>query len=681
VDPAVGAAFVEGLGRDPVFLAAQAVLGLKIALTVLIFDPQLSDAFALVKSATAHAASLILLALLAGVLLRHGRQVLMWSPLHAAVGILLAIYALASVFALDREMALFGTWRRYLGLTQMADNDLLYAAAALLLPTRRDLARLATVALATAGVVVLYMYGQKLGLDPVTYIEGPGIRPPGTFGQPDVAGAYVAIAGTTALGIALWVRRYQLRAGLIGLALACFVAAIFTNIRGGMIGFGFGWLAIVALVSLWPHPRRRTALVVLGAAAVVAVIGVTASPIGARFAVGTFFNDRSAQSRVDMWKTAVDLVARRPLLGAGPDNFAAGYPALRSEQSVFLNPGELQSSPHDWLLHVATSAGVLGLVAFVALLGIAVVFAVRLVRADHPAGLALVPLAAFFGQGLVNINDMGIDWIPWLCIGVIAGASGTRIAGRRRASVPVPWLPIAVGVVALAVGVAGISAARDRIAASGHYGLSQSLADANRGAEAFPEASAAVQLDPRRAEYWSGLGVALSASDKPIAAAAAFAEAGRLKPSDPTFWRNLALMRLFAQDTRGALVALARATAADPWDPPSHDLASRVALLLNDPAKAAREGHLAVELNPTDPTVYEAPVLADLSLGKLAEAEDLLRHGLTIIPAPPSLQLHLLLAQVLHAEKRDADARAEIAAALAIDPQDKNALKLQQDYK
>jgi Flp pilus assembly protein TadD len=449
-----------------------------------------------------------------------------------------------------------------------------------------------------------------------------------------------------------------------------------------MIGFGFGWMAIIALASLWPHvQRRRTALVVLGGAAVVAVIGVLASPIGARFAIGALFNDRSAQSRVDMWKTALDLVARRPLLGAGPDNFAAGYPALRSEQSVFLNPSELQNSPHDWLLHVATSAGLLGLVAFVALLGITIVLAVRLARADHPAGLALVPLAAFFGQGLVNINDMGIDWIPWLCIGVIAGASGTRIAGRRRASVPVRWLPIAVGVVALAVGVAGISAARDRIAASGHYGLSQSLADANRGAEAFPEASTAVQLDPRRAEYWSGLGVALNSSDKPIAAAAAFAEASRLKPSDPTFWRNLALMRLFAQDTRGAAVALARATAADPWDPPSHDLAARVALLLSDPAKAAREGHLAVELNPTDPTVYEAPVLADLSLGKLTEAEDLLRRGLTIIPAPPSLQLHLLLAQVLHAEKRDADARAEIAAALAIDPQDKNALKLQQDYK
>jgi hypothetical protein len=79
--------------------------------------------------------------------------------------------------------------------------------------------------------------------------------------------------------------------------------------------------------------------------------------------------------------------------------------------------------------------------------------------------------------------------------------------------------------------------------------------------------------------------------------------------------------------------------------------------------------------------VYEAPTLADIRLGKLKEAEDMLRNGLTLIRPPASLQLHLLVAQVLHAGKRDADARAEVAAALAIDPQNANALKLQQEYK
>src|SRR5206468_1981484 len=124
------------------------------------------------------------------------------SPAHIALGALLAAYAASSVLAMDQETALFGIWRRYLGLGQMLDDVVLYCAAVVLLPTARDLARLAIVTLSTAAVVVLYMVAQKAGLDPVKYVEAP-IAPPGTFGQPEVASAYVAIAGATALAIGL----------------------------------------------------------------------------------------------------------------------------------------------------------------------------------------------------------------------------------------------------------------------------------------------------------------------------------------------------------------------------------------------------------------------------------------------------------------------------------------------
>ena len=119
----------------------------------------------------------------------------------------------------------------------------------------------------------------------------------------------------------------------------------------------------------------------------------------------------------------------------------------------------------------------------------------------------------------------------------------------------------------------------------------------------------------------------------------------------------------------------------DPYDSTSRDLSARVALLLNDTQKASFEGHIAVRLRPTDATVYEAPVLADIRLGKLKEAEDMLRSGLSLVQPPDSLQLHLLLAEVLHAAKRDDEARVEVEAALAIDPQNRTALQLKQDYK
>jgi len=681
VDAEADTEFLARLGADPLFLAAQAVLALKLVLIVLVFDPNIIDAFALIKSATAHATSVVLAVLLAALLVVHGRRILVWSPAHIAMGALVLAFAAASVFALDPTTAVFGIWRRYLGLDQMLDNALLYVAAVVLLPTLRDLERLAVLTLATAGVVVTYIYVQKLGLDPVKYKEGPAIAPPGTFGQPDVSGAYVAMAGATALGLAIWVRRRTTRAALVAFSVACLVASLFTNIRGGLIGLGFGWLAIVGLVWLRPDARRRETLAILGGAAVVAVAGAMLSPIGARFLdLADLLTDRSAQSRLEAWGTALRVLAKRPLLGLGPDNFGIAYPAFREERSAFLSGGELQNSTHNWLLHIATSSGVIGAACFVALLAIAVVLAVRLARRGEPGALALVPLAAFFGQGLVSINDLGTDWIPWLSLGVIAGSSGTRVAGRPRPAYP-RWVAATVGSLALITTVAGIAASDQRVAASDHFGQIDALVAANRGFEALPHAAAAVTMDPRRAEYWGGLGVAYNASNYTLAASAAFSEAARLKPSDAVFWSNLALMRLLVQDTHGASLALTRATAADPYDAPSRDLSARVALLLSDYERASREGHLAVRLQPTDPTVYEAPTLADIKLGRLSEAEDMLRSGLVAIPARYSLQVHLLLAQVLHAEKRDADARAEIAAALAIDPADKGALQLQQEYK
>src|SRR5204862_8052793 len=113
--------------------------------------------------------------------------------------------------------------------------------------------------------------------------------------------------------------------------------------------------------------------------------------------------------------------------GVGLDNFGIGYPAFREERSVFLSPTELQNSTHNWPLYIATSSGVIGLTAFVVLLVTAAAIVVRLVRSRDVAAIAVVPLLAFFGQGLVTVSALGTDWIPWLCLGVIAGASGRRL--------------------------------------------------------------------------------------------------------------------------------------------------------------------------------------------------------------------------------------------------------------
>jgi hypothetical protein len=140
-------------------------------------------------------------------------------------------------------------------------------------------------------------------------------------------------------------------------------------------------------------------------------------------------------------------------------------------------------------------------------------------------------------------------------------------------------------------------------------------------------------------------------------------------------------MRLLLNDVRGAFVALERGVKADPWDGPTRDLLARAALLLNDPARAAREGRIAVALRPTEPTTYEAPIQAEVILGHLQEAEALARSGIAQVDRSQSVALHVLLAEVLHAQKRDDDARKEIAVALAIDPKNAGALRVKELIK
>src|SRR5437867_1370509 len=120
---------------DPLLRVGQGLVFLKIALLVFVFDPKASDAFSLPKSSISYVLSALLAACLLWLFIRQGRPFLRWTPVHlAAAGVVLAFVA-ATPFALDQTVALFGTWRRYLGLTEMIDVFILYIAAALIFRT------------------------------------------------------------------------------------------------------------------------------------------------------------------------------------------------------------------------------------------------------------------------------------------------------------------------------------------------------------------------------------------------------------------------------------------------------------------------------------------------------------------------------------------------------------------
>jgi len=172
---------LEALRTDPVFVAAQFTLVGKVAFTVFALDPFAADTFLLVKSVFAHASSVVLLALLAALAIRHGGLLLSRSLIHVAAAALVAVLVVATPFALDPTVGTFGISRRFLGATQVLDNIVVYLAAVALLPTLADLRRVAWGLVAVAVPVLLYALLQHSGHDPVRY-ELATDRPFSTLG-------------------------------------------------------------------------------------------------------------------------------------------------------------------------------------------------------------------------------------------------------------------------------------------------------------------------------------------------------------------------------------------------------------------------------------------------------------------------------------------------------------------
>lgn len=646
----------SSLHDDPVIAIAQVMVFVKIILTVLLLDPRSLDTFTLPKSAAGHATTLFMAALLVWLFARHGRALLVWSPIHAGAGALLLAFALATPFAIDPTIALFGAFRRYLGVTQMLDNVVLYFAVATLFRDLRSLRLLATVSIGVVVPVLAYAFVQREGLDPLTFQQSTTQVPISTLGNPDIAGAFVSITGAAALGLAVGLRGAvtPVRAALVAVGAACVLVLFATGARAGLLGFGAGWLAVLAVTLRMPEGGRRRATIALVGAVLLAA-GALASPIRTRLDPQTLGSDVALISRIDIWQAATKAIVERPILGAGPDNFAAVYPARRSEFSI--RTGELQNSTHDLWLYVGTSAGLVGIAALLLLVVMTLREGLRLARRGHPGAFALVPFAAYLGESLVNVNDVALDLLFWTSIGVVAASSASVVRTARRASAP--YRARLVGLLALAAAVVvALLTTAPRLVAGENQLATEAFTGAGRAAEALAYGRAAIDADPRRAELWSSYGGALTAAQAQPAALMALTVAAERQPWHPLSWKNLAIVSSRLGNRTAARAAAERAVVSDPFDGMAREILATLAYTAGEYPRAAKEGELAIDYQravAARDSAYFVTISAYVQRKELARAEALSKEAVALFGTD---QLRLQYAAILADEGKTADALA-----------------------
>jgi len=184
--------------------------------------------------------------------------------------------------------------------------------------------------------------------------------------------AEVLAAGVPLAGYLAWTaRRTRRRALLLGCAGVMVAALVFTWSRAALVAL---LAAAVVVAVLRRMPVRR----VLGGAAVLAVLTMIVLPVSLRdrvgalggLAEGTQATDSSLRGRLGENLAAVSMFADHPILGVGPGNFEAMYPAYA--QRIGLDPRPEVRGAHSLYLEALAQTGLVGAVVFFGLLAAAV---------------------------------------------------------------------------------------------------------------------------------------------------------------------------------------------------------------------------------------------------------------------------------------------------------------------
>ena len=258
--------------------------------------------------------------------------------------------------------------------------------------------RLLVWALIAAGLAEAVLgYGQWMLSAGAAGPGGENIRVLGTFGQPNPYSGYLNFALLPALALVIFGRDVRERWVAGAASVLLLGAQALASSRGGLIGLVAG-LAVLAVVG-WR--KERLAALAVGIGAPLLIVASFAQLIPARLTDGLLqqfrlndvsvngqINDSnfSTMERLAHWLAGLRMFQAHPLLGVGAGNYDTAYPFYGDVRWP-----EGLGQAHNYYINVAAETGIIGLLAFLAL-----VVAMLLLgwRATHPrAGHAVTPVA------------------------------------------------------------------------------------------------------------------------------------------------------------------------------------------------------------------------------------------------------------------------------------------------
>lgn len=424
---------------------ARVLLMVAVFLPPVIFDRRTVDVFNLLKVTVLWAAGLAAAALWIAWSAERG----VWMPrirLGYAAAAFLAACALATVFSGNPALSLIGLYHRYGGLLPFTLYALITATIVGVYWERPgDLKEVARASAAASVLMAAYVLIQAAGLDWIEWRDasgGPPEFPVGTMGNSNFAGAYLGIAVPFLVYAAAAAKRDIVRTMLIVVAGLDLLSLWLTQTRGGMIAAAAG-LGLMAFLYRELLPRWVRLGALAGAAATVLVAAVLLADVGSARTRGPLARIETLRTgtfviRTYYWGTAWRIFADNAVLGTGLETYYANYPRYRLAKDGAELGLTITDKPHNIYLEYAANSGILGLGAYLALVGWGLALGYRRCRRLPPKERLLpaaftAVLAGYLAQGFFSIDVPPLAVMGWVGLaGVVAFCDPRVLAARER---------------------------------------------------------------------------------------------------------------------------------------------------------------------------------------------------------------------------------------------------------
>lgn len=561
-----------------------------IFLLPLAFLPNIVDEFVLPKLLLIR-----LLVIILGILLLVGwslQGAITWrrTPLDWPLLAFIGSAALSSVFAVNQFVAIFGTYDRWEGLFTIVTYALLFWLAAQFTPGEPD-ARGLTWSLLCSGYIVAGIAVLQSGfglLGGGYFAVGGAIRADATLANPDFLGVFLAMLLPIALGKLISQRPFYTRILAANLVIVLAVALVLTYTRAAWIGASIGTVVVLSLrrgqVHLWPALAFGATLLI----GVALIAGAKATQTGNNqvgvvntlYARVVSIADLSAGTeshRLQIWRDTLPLIASRPVLGFGPDNFGVVFPPFQTGNQL----GTLWDKPHEELLGTAATQGIVGVLAYLWII-------VAFVRAFWVGRRRRGAVALFGGWVAYELTlQVNFSYIPtsapfWLLAAAAIvtwdpNVQPVRVAALHR-MVATPTL--AAGSLLLAA--LTIPTVILPFVADADYYSSQAAGDLQQARFLIAHARTLAPFDATYATQAGDFALDLDSSGNTspntdwAGALEAYSSAARLGSYAPETFQHLAITEEHLGDHAAAVAAARRALELDPYDANSRALLAKL---------------------------------------------------------------------------------------------------------